>query len=97
MDIRNSLEGLKSLLGVAPTSPAEPRPARSVRADQALLGNDHATLSSAASEVSQAAGEDGVRMEKVAGIRAALGAGSYDVHASAVATKLIDTMLGGQR
>ena len=97
MDIRNSLEGLKSLIGVAHTSSAGPRPTRSARADEAVLGNDHATLSSAASGVSQAAGEDGMRMEKVVSIKAALDAGTYDVPSLAVATKIVDAMLGGQK
>ncbi len=97
MDIRNSFEGLKSLLGVVSTSQARPQLTHSARADEAVLGNDHATLSSAASEVSQAASEDGVRMEKVAGIKAALDAGSYNVPASAVAAKIVDAMLGGQK
>jgi anti-sigma28 factor (negative regulator of flagellin synthesis) len=35
-----------------------------------------------------------VRPEKVAGIQAALAAGTYNVPASAVAAKLVDAMLG---
>ena len=33
MDIRNSLDGLKSLLGVDSTAPAAARPTRNIRAD----------------------------------------------------------------
>jgi anti-sigma28 factor (negative regulator of flagellin synthesis) len=36
-----------------------------------------------------------VRTDKVAGIQAALAAGSYNVPASAVASKMVDSMLGG--
>jgi negative regulator of flagellin synthesis FlgM len=54
-------------------------------------------LSSAGSEVSQAAGEDGVRMEKVASIQTAIAAGTYGVPASAVARKVVDAMLIGQK
>jgi flagellar biosynthesis anti-sigma factor FlgM len=61
------------------------------------LGSDRATVSSAGSEVSQTAGEAGVRPEKVAAIQAALMAGSYNVPASAVASKMVDAMLGGDR
>ena len=97
MDIRNSFEGMKSLLGIAPTSQTEPQIKRGARSDEAVLGNDHATLSSAASEVSQASGKDGVRMDKVAEIKAVLDAGSYKVPASTVAAKIVDAMLVGQR
>jgi flagellar biosynthesis anti-sigma factor FlgM len=97
MDIRNSLDGLKSLLGVESTAPAATRQTRDLRADESALGSDRATLSSAGSEVSQASREDGVRMEKVASVQAALSAGTYDVPAAAVATKVVDAMLGGQK
>ncbi len=97
MDIRNSLDGLKSLLGVESTAPAAARPTRNSRTDDNALGSDRATLSSAGSEVSQAAREDGVRTEKVASIQAALAAGTYAVPAASVATKVVDAMLGGQK
>jgi negative regulator of flagellin synthesis FlgM len=61
------------------------------------LNSDRATLSSAGSEVSQAAGTDGVRTGKVASIQAALAAGTYDVPASAVASRVVDSMLGSGR
>ena len=35
-------------------------------------------------------------MDKVAGIQAALAAGTYNVPAADVATKVVDSMLGGQ-
>lgn len=97
MDIRNSLDGLKSLLGVDSTAPAAARQVRNTRADETALGSDRATLSSAGSEVSQAANEDGVRMEKVSSIQAAIAAGTYGVPASAVASKVVDAMLIGQK
>jgi flagellar biosynthesis anti-sigma factor FlgM len=97
MDIRNSLDGLKSLFGVESTSPAAARQTRNTRADESALESDCATLSSAASEVSHAAHVDGVRAEKVASIHSALAAGTYDVPAAAVATKVVDAMLGGRK
>ena len=95
MEIYNSLDGLKSLLGVSPaaTTGTEARSGGSVGGTG--LGSDRATLSSAASEAAQSAGDDGVRMDKVATVQAALAAGSYSVPASAVAAKLVNSMLGG--
>jgi negative regulator of flagellin synthesis FlgM len=42
------------------------------------------------------AGDSDVRMNKVATIQAALAAGTYDVSASEVASKVVDSMLGDQ-
>jgi flagellar biosynthesis anti-sigma factor FlgM len=53
-------------------------------------------LSSAGSEVSQTASDSSARMDKVAEIQAALAAGRYNVSASAVASKVVDSMLGSQ-
>jgi negative regulator of flagellin synthesis FlgM len=98
MDIRSSLDGLKSLLGVDSAAPAAARPVRNTKADESsALGSDRATLSSAGSEVSQASQEDGLRREKVATIQAALVSGTYDVPAVAVATKVVDAMLSGHK
>ncbi len=96
MDIRNSLEGLKSLLGAgATTSTAAPQSkSGATTAGGSALGSDRATLSSAGSEVAQTASDSTVRMDKVASIQAALASGSYDVSASAVASKVVDSMLG---
>ena len=98
MDIRNSLDGLKSLLGVNPTAPsaAQSKSAAATATGGSALDSDRATLSSAGSEVSQAVSEEGVRPEKVAAIQAALAAGTYNVPASAVASKMVDAMLGGE-
>ncbi len=94
MDIRSSLDGLRSLLGVNPAPLSSPQPKGTSAASGSPFDADRATLSSAASEVSQSLADDGVRPEKVAGIQAALAAGTYDVPASAVASKLVDAMLG---
>jgi negative regulator of flagellin synthesis FlgM len=94
MDIRSSLDGLKSLLGVTPADPAAPHAKGSIAAGGSGLGSDRATFSSAGSEVSLTAGEPDVRAEKVAGVQAAMAAGTYNVPASAVASKVVDFMLG---
>ena len=92
MDIRSSLDGLKTLLGVTPaatTAAQRPKPA----AEGNSLNSDRATLSSAGSEVAQSALDGGVRTAKVAEIQNALQAGTYNVPASAVAAKMVDAML----
>ncbi len=95
MDIRSSMEGLRSLLGVSQPSTASPQQTRNAPATEtSALNADRATLSSAGSEVSQTAVDGGVRADKVASIQAALAAGTYSVPASAVASKMVDAMLG---
>jgi negative regulator of flagellin synthesis FlgM len=94
MDIRSSLDGLKSLLGTQATTQATTQQTKSSgTAGGSALGSDLATFSSAASEVSQTAGDSSVRMDKVAGIQSALASGSYNVSAEAVASKVVDSML----
>lgn len=93
MDISSSLDGLRSLLGVNSAAPAA-TPAKSGSPPaNGGLGSDLATVSSAANEVSQTAGGDNVRLDKVAQIQAALASGTYFVPASAVASKVVDSML----
>jgi flagellar biosynthesis anti-sigma factor FlgM len=95
MDIRSSLEGLKSLLGTPAAAPSTAPPSKSgATAGGSALSSDQATFSSAGSEVSQTAGGTEARMDKVASIQAALEAGTYNVSASAVASKVVDSMLG---
>jgi flagellar biosynthesis anti-sigma factor FlgM len=95
MDIRSSLEGLKSIFGASsPTSPAPP-PKSGAQTGPSALASDRATLSSAASEVSQTAADSDVRTDKVAGIQTQIAAGTYNVPASAVASKMVVSMLGG--
>jgi flagellar biosynthesis anti-sigma factor FlgM len=95
MDIRNSLDGLRSLLGVNPTPAQASQPKGNAAATGGAFDTDRATLSNAANEVSQSMSDEGVRPEKVAAIQSALAAGTYEVPASAVASKLVDAMLSG--
>jgi negative regulator of flagellin synthesis FlgM len=97
MDVRNTLDGLKSLLGTNPVAPAQTQSKSGAATTQSEILGDTATLSSAASEVSQAASGEGVRMDKVLAVQQALAAGTYNVPASAVASKLIDSMLSADR
>lgn len=95
MDIRNSVDALKTLLGstAATTPTGVPRSKSEGPAGGNSLAGDRATLSSAGSEVSQAASAPETRMEKVAAVQAALAAGTYQVPAAAVAQKVVDSML----
>jgi negative regulator of flagellin synthesis FlgM len=95
MDIRNSLDSLRLLLGVNPAAPAATQAKSTAASVGSGLDNDRATLSSAGGEVSLTAADDGVRTDKIAAIQAALAAGTYNVPASAVAAKVVNAMLGG--
>jgi flagellar biosynthesis anti-sigma factor FlgM len=96
MDIRNSLEGLRSLFGVNQAAPSAPQGKSNASAAQAsAFGSDRATLSSAASEMAQTVSDEGVRTDKVAAVQSALAAGTYNVPALAVASKLVDAMMAG--
>ena len=94
MDMRSGLDGLRSLLGVSQTGTAGSAPARNgAAAASTAVGADSATLSQAASQVSETSAGGDVRMEKVSGIQAALAAGTYSVAPSLVASRLVDSML----
>lgn len=98
MDIRSSLDGLKSLLGVTPPTTSAPHSTSATSSTGTSgLGSDSATFSSAGSEVSLTATDSGIRTDKVASVQAALAAGTYNVPASAVASKMVDAMLSGDR
>jgi flagellar biosynthesis anti-sigma factor FlgM len=95
MDVRNNLDGLKSLLGISPLAPPPDQHVKSETASaSSSLAGDHATLSSAGSQAAQAVSD--VRVDRVTAVQAALNNGTYQVPASAVAGKIIDAMLGGQ-
>jgi flagellar biosynthesis anti-sigma factor FlgM len=96
MDIRSSLDGLKSLLGVTPPNTAPTQQKANPATTGGGLSADRATFSSAGSEASLSAADPAVRADKVASVQAALAAGTYNVAPSAVASKLVDSMLGGE-
>jgi negative regulator of flagellin synthesis FlgM len=97
MNINSSMDGLKSLLGVNSTATTAVAPAKTNDTGSttggSALNTDRATFSSAGSEVSSTSAEPDVRTDKVASIKAALAAGTYNVPASAVASKVVDSMM----
>jgi len=96
MDIRSSLDGLKSILNVSQSSSTAATQSSGAAAttSSSAWSMDEASLSNVGSAFSTASSSDGVRMDKVAAIQQALSSGSYSVSASAVASKLVDSMLG---
>lgn len=97
MEIRSRLEGLKSIFGAGQTAATTPQVRPRSQTGAASPGSDRATVSAAASEVFETADASDVRMDKVASIRSQLAAGTYNIPASAVASKLVESMLGGGR
>jgi len=96
MDIRSSLDGLKSILGVAPAPVSVPQTKSATTTSSTLWNSDQATLSSAGSAVSLSSADSGVRMDKISAIQSALAAGTYQVSASALASSVVDSMLGAR-
>lgn len=101
MEIQSGIDGLKTLLGVTQAA-SSPMPAGKGGASAGggsttEVSGDRATLSEGAIQVARTASEPDVRMDRVAAVQAALAAGSYEVPASAVATKVINAMLGAGR
>jgi flagellar biosynthesis anti-sigma factor FlgM len=93
MEIRNNAEALKAFLGVSTLSGNGQAARRTeMERSQAAFAGDEATLSEVGTEFSGAAGQQGVRMEKVVAVQQALAAGTYSVPASKVADKVIDAM-----
>jgi flagellar biosynthesis anti-sigma factor FlgM len=94
MEIRGTGEDLKALLGATSTAPVQSHPVRGAdTGPESVLAGDRATLSGTGTEASLGAADEGVRADKVSEVRAALEAGTYQVPAAAVASKLIDALL----
>ena len=95
MNIRTNLDGLQSILDLSSSSmPKIQQSTGSQISKEQPANGDHATLSQAGTEALNSTRSSDVRSEKVAEIRAALLSGTYAVPASAVAVKMVDSMLG---
>ena len=96
MEIRNSADALKTLLGVSSSEPAKGAKVRGAETSEVRpgLAGDEARLSGIGAAMQSASGQDGVRLDRVQEVQQALAAGTYSVHASKVADKVIDAMLG---
>ena len=95
MDIRSGLDGLKSMLGVSLPDPAG-HAREAAAAETPVFSADRATLSDAGNQVAQGTANSGVRADKIAAVQSALAAGTYRVPGSAVASRIIDSMVEGE-
>ena len=95
MGIRSSLGGLELDFGVPQAAPSASQAGPGSQTGSVSPGSDLATLSSATGGVPNSADTSDVRLDKVAGIRAQLAARTYNIPASAVASRLVSAMLDG--
>jgi len=90
----NVLNGIESVGKIFPSEAASSSPVKQsdLNTQSKELPADQSSVSTAASQVALSANEPEVRLNKVASIQSALQAGTYQVPASDVAEKLIQTM-----
>ena len=98
MEVRNNMDGLKTLLGMGgPQGTSGVVPGSQTLAVAKTAAGDVATLSHLGAQIQQAGTEPDVRAEKVASVQAAMAAGTYSVAPEKVAAKVVDAMLQGDR
>lgn len=98
MVIHNNSNSVNSISNL---TPAENQPVSSVSAIQnnapasgSAPTADRATVSAAGTGISQSSGGSDVRPEKVAAVQQALANGTYNIPAEAVASSVVNSMLG---
>lgn len=96
MNATNRIDNLTRTAGVEPAT--SEIPARNVSTPQhAGLIQDLTQLSSAGRQIAQSVSEPDVRLDKVASIQGALQNGTYQVSASDVAQKVLDSMIDSSK
>jgi flagellar biosynthesis anti-sigma factor FlgM len=93
MAIGSNFNGLNSIFGVTQTGPVSGPKKSTSSGNVTNISDDEATVSSMGSAFSMAATGAAVRSSKVASIQAAIARG-YSVPSSAVASKMVDFMMG---
>lgn len=96
MEIRNNMDGLKTLLEIGSASVTAGSSAEVHASPSAQpLAGDVATLSNVGARIQQTSAGSDLRTEKVASVQAALAAGTYKVDPVRVAGRMVETMLRG--
>lgn len=93
MNVTSGIHSLSESAGTHPAAEASAGIATAVQ--EAGLSYDIAQFSSVGTQVAQSASVSDVRMDKVAAIQSALQDGSYQVPASDVAQKIVESMIEG--
>jgi flagellar biosynthesis anti-sigma factor FlgM len=94
MNIGNNIENLTQIFDPQTVTGATPAKAAVQNETQnEAQKTDQAQVSTAASQVAQSVASSDIRLDKVASIQSALQAGTYSVPASAVAQKVVDSLL----
>lgn len=95
MDNRNSLDGLQLIRGVSSSGTTGQQTKSSRAGGQSTPIGVQAPC--AGGRIVLAALDSGVRMDKVSAVRSALSEGKYNVPASEVASRVMDSMFGKRR
>lgn len=96
MNVTNGIDNLSRVSGTQPAA-AEVPARNAIATPEAGLSQDLAQLSSIGTQVAQSASASDVRLDKVAAIQSALQSGTYQVPASDVAQKIVDSMIENGR
>jgi len=96
MNVRNGIDSVAQLFPAQTATASNSSKAAGSSSGDALV-SDKAQLSAAGTQVAQTSASSDVRLDKVAGIQAALQAGTYQVPAADVAKKVVDALLAPEK